>query len=364
MARPLVLHIFPTFAVGGVQLRMAAVMTYLDGRYRHLILSLDGGMSAAHCLPQDGSATLLHDHTHLKGMLAVPRMRQALKELSPDLVSTYNWGSMDWALAASLTFIPHLHFESGFGPEEAVKPFRRRSVIRRMALRKAVGLVVPSKTLETLAISEKWIDHKRLTVIANGVDTDFFSPEDKAPGKAPVILTLAPLRTEKRLDRLIILFHDVLKVAPEARLVFVGDGPCRQALEEQCNRLGLQEKVAFKGHQEDVRPMLADADILAMTSETEQMPNALLQAMAAGLAVVAYSAGDIVHMVPDRQKPCILQQNDHEGYVAALARLLADEVLRRRLGRENRSHVEKTWAMTSMLKAYDRLYRDTLGEVS
>lgn len=367
MTRPLLLHIFPTLATGGVQVRMATVMTHLKGRYRHKILSLDGDVSAAQRLPQDGSVTVLSGLDHLKGLAAVPHMRRALKNLSPDLVSTYNWGSMDWALAASFTSIPHLHFESGFGPEEALKPLKRRSMVRRLALRQVVRLVVPSKTLEELAVAEKWVNRTRLMVIPNGVDTDFFSPADKSvtnsSGEAPVIMALAPLRAEKRLDRLIVIFRAVLDAIPDARLVFVGEGPCRQSLEDQCKHLGLQTHVEFKGHLTDIRPMLADADVFAMTSETEQMPNALLQAMAAGLAVVAYSAGDIAHMMPERQKPYVLNQNDHEGYVAALARLLSNEALRHRLGQENRLHVEKAYAMTDMLDAYGGLYRDSLGDI-
>lgn len=269
---------------------------------------------------------------------------------------------MDWALALSFTSVPHLHFESGFGPEEAAGPLHRRSLMRRLALRRVKRLVVPSVTLGQLATAEKWVAADHMSVIPNGVDLDHIRPVDKAADRTPVVLALAPLRSEKRLDRLIALFLDVHVNVPGAKLVIAGDGPCRAALEADCKRYDLGDHVVFKGHLDDIGQAFAEADIFAMTSETEQMPNALLQAMAAGLPVVAFSAGDIAHMLPYPQKSFVVPQGDNEGFRHGLTRLLEDASLRHRLGRENRSHVERTYDAARMVAAYDRLYRDALGE--
>jgi glycosyltransferase involved in cell wall biosynthesis len=100
--------------------------------------------------------------------------------------------------------------------------------------------------------------------------------------------------------------------------------------------------------------------VFALTSATEQMPNALLQAMAMARPVVAFDAGDVARILPDSDPGQVLAQDDEDGFTAALARLLGSHALRQRLGRENRARAEQAYDMTAMVAAYDRLYRAAL----
>ena len=173
----------------------------------------------------------------------------------PDLLLTYNWGAVEWALANSFSPIcRHIHFESGFGPEEADRQLRRRVVFRRLALANSECVVVPSQTLVQIATKIWRIPTDKVLYVPNGVDCDKFvmpSSVENLPGfrRKPtelVIGTVAPLRAEKNLGRLLRAFATIDVTRP-IRLVIVGDGPERESLLELRDRHALGDCVSFEG---------------------------------------------------------------------------------------------------------------------
>jgi hypothetical protein len=150
------LHVLPSFALGGVQVRLARVIGALGPRYRHSVLALDGNLAAAAILDPavDVEATAVRRLPKYPpaSLLAV---RSRLRAEAPDLLCTYNWGAIDWAMGARFFSVcPHVHFEDGFGPDETLRRLKRRAVLRRLALSRARRIVVPSRTLESIALSE------------------------------------------------------------------------------------------------------------------------------------------------------------------------------------------------------------------
>ena len=357
----------PSWGVGGVQVRIVDIASRLGAGFSHRALSLDGRYDAL-ARAADGIDFAAVDLPGPPpcGLRASRRAFSALLGRMPlDLLCTYNWGAMDWALAARMrrSTAAHLHFESGFGPEEARRPLVRRSLMRRLALARVHALVVPSTTLRRVARDHRWVKADRIRLIPNGVDAAFFTPPPRratASGKPVHIVSVAPLRREKRLDRLLRMVA-ALSAERACRLSLVGDGPVRSELERLAAALGIAGKVHFAGTLDDIRPLLRGADIFAMTSETEQMPNALLQAMASALPVVAFAAGDVGRILPSEQSVFLCSQEDEKGFVAAL-RALADAPERRRaLGDANRRHVCAAYPMTRMVEAYRRLYEEAVG---
>src|SRR5262249_25451051 len=147
------------------------------------------------------------DKTHpLHNVLAY---RRILREVRPDLLLTYNWGTIEWAAAKRLTTIPHIHVEDGFGPEEANEQIPRRALARRFLLRRST-VVVPSYQLRNLA-TNTW----RLTPhhIPNGINPEHYAGERK-PHDQMVVGTIAMLRAEKNLSRLLHAFRFMLNYLP------------------------------------------------------------------------------------------------------------------------------------------------------
>ena len=199
---------------------------------------------------------------------------------------------------------------------------RRRVLFRRWALARCEKLVVPSHQLAALARGVWKLPANRVAYIPNGVDLARFTrlPRDQIPGftRRPgelVIGTVAPLRPEKNIGRLIRVFAD-LDRSLDVRLVVAGDGGERRALEQLARELGIGDRVIFVG-QVTPETVLGAFDIFALSSDTEQMPNALLEAMAAGRAIAAVDVGDVKATVCDENRAFIVPRDDGPAFTAA-----------------------------------------------
>ncbi len=369
-AVPHFLHVFPTFGVGGVPIRIANVLNHFGRRYRHTIIALDGVHDARTRLRPDLDVQLvdlrIRKERRLETLLTFAR---SLRGTAPDLLLTYNWGSTEWALLNTLLRRgPHIHFESGFGPDESERQVPRRVLFRRVALLGASLVVVPSSTLFDLAINTWRLNSARVAYIPNGVDCRRFAapprPDSipafrKADGET-IVGTLAPLRAEKNLGRLLRAFA-ALPADPKLRCVIVGDGPERAKLQTLAGELGIAERTMFAGHIDAPEHVLGLFDVFAISSDTEQMPNTILQAMAAGLPIAGVDVGDVRPMIASANRPLIAPRADERGFAAALQRLVAEPSLRADLGRQNATHVRAQYDQARMFAAYGELFETALA---
>ena len=358
---PLLLHVFSTFAVGGVQSRFATVANHFGSRYRHAIVSMDGDLAARERL--DPALDVSYPAIDLpKGDTRgnVRRIRAALRTLRPHGLFTSNWGTIEWAIANRVPMVRHVHVEDGFGPEERLTQIPRRVWTRRLML-SGRTVVVPSLTLQRIAIETWRLNPARVRYLPNGIDLARFGPPSAEggpaatwPGTGPVIGTVAGLRAEKNIGRLLHAFAAAAPVHP-ARLVIVGDGPERPVLEGLARSLGIADRTVWAGQQPDPAPLLHGMNIFAMSSDTEQMPISLLEAMGAALPVAATDVGDIAAILPAAQRPFVTACNP-APLGEALAALLVDPALRQSLGAANRARAEADYAQEAMLNGWADIY--------
>ncbi len=362
------LHVVGSFGVGGVPLRMVDIINHFGRRFRHAIVALDNNFEAGSRFAGDVDKMLLPmRHSKGRALRGMLDGALALRRLRPDLLVTYNWGAIEWAMANRLLSVArHVHLEDGFGRDEADSQHRRRVLFRRWALARCARLVVPSHRLEDLARRVWKLPADRVAYVPNGVDLARFAepPRDNVPGftRRPgelVIGTVAPLRPEKNIGRLLRAFAD-LDVSVAARLVIAGDGGERPALERLARELGVADRVVFAGQ---VRPeaVLGAFDIFALSSDTEQMPIALLEAMAASRAVAAVDVGDVKGVVCEDNRPFIVPRDDGPAFSEAIARLLRDPARREALGRANRARVAAEFPQERMFAEYEAVF--ALGRV-
>ena len=132
---------------------MCRVINHFGKRFRHTIVVLDGNLDAAGQLSSGTEIRLMTPTVRKRGVVYdTLSAALALRRIRPDLLLTYNWGSMEWAIANRiLPTAPHIHFEAGFGKEEADTQLRRRVLCRRWALARCTRIVVPSQRLEKIA---------------------------------------------------------------------------------------------------------------------------------------------------------------------------------------------------------------------
>jgi len=347
----LLLHVFSTFAVGGPQVRFAALANRFGPAWRHAIVAMDGDTACRERLDPDLDLTFPAVALRKGDTLGnLRRCRRALLELRPDVLVTYNWGAIEWAMANLLARRRHIHIEDGFGPEERAGQLPRRVWTRRLVLRRAT-VVLPSRTLERIALDIWRLPPGRVRYIPNGIDVSRFLQGERG-GEVPVIGTVAALRGEKNLARLLEAFA---LLRQPARLVIVGDGPERAALEARALELGIADRTNFTGHLAAPQTAYRDFDLFALSSDTEQMPLSVLEAMASGLAVAATDVGDVATMLAEENRPFVVAR-DAAALAEAMVALLADPARRQTIGSANRARVERKYDQETMFQAYAALF--------
>jgi glycosyltransferase involved in cell wall biosynthesis len=363
---PLLLHVFPTFAVGGAQVRFCALANRFGPRWRHAIVSLDGRQDCAERLAADVPFEMVPSPTRPNDTLRnLPRIAALLRRLRPDALVTSNWGSIEWAIADLLPpRIPHLHTEDGFGPEECAGQKPRRVQMRRLVLRRST-VVLPSETLLRAATDLWRLPPDRLRHVPNGLDLGRFRPEGEmacldVPGEGPLLGTVAALRPEKNIDRLLRAVTLLLRGGTKLRLAIIGEGEQRPRLEALAQELGIAGSVRFTGAIADPAAAYRALDLFALSSDTEQMPFSVLEAMASGLAVASTDVGDVRAMLAPENRPHVLAPTD-AALASALRPLLHDGALRSALGAANRARAEALYDAEMMFESYAALLDATIG---
>jgi glycosyltransferase involved in cell wall biosynthesis len=362
------LHVFSNFVPTGPELRTVALIGAFGGDFRHSILSMDGRTSAAERLPAGVEVKLLPSPPRAGSLATAWRLRRLLAGERPDLVLTYNWGAFDMLLAArSAGFRRLVHHEEGFNEDEAESFKRRRVLARRLALPGAHRLVVPSRRLQSIATTLWKLPADKIRLIPNGIPLDRFTPGSDPglrarlgiPEGAAVVGTVGSLRPVKNFARLLAACAE----APDIHVLVVGDGEERPDLERRAAAPDLAGRVHFAGYQADPAPFYRAMDLFALSSDSEQMPLCLVEAMATGLPVAATDVGDVRFMLPAEQSPFLVPMNGADT-AAALAALIAalarDPETRRRLGDLNRRRAEDRFAFEAMRAAYREVYASAL----
>ena len=355
----MMLHVFPSFEYGGQQTRFAALARGLGTEFSHHVVSLNGEAAAKKLIPEGAPvayASLRAHKSSLASMRNVLRLWKIIRDVKPDLLCTYNWGSIE-AIAANRLGLGarHIHFEDGFGPGETPeKQARRRVLARRLLLRRG-AVVVPSRVMEEIAVTRWKLSADRVLRMPNGVDCERFKAAPRPAGRTVTVGAVGALRPEKNHARLIRLFLQADE-RRNATLIIIGDGPERARLTALVSELGAEGRVKLPGAASAVEKAYDRFDVFALSSDTEQAPISLMEAMAAGLPVVSTNVGDIARMVSGKNRACVTEPGDDEAYVFALAHLLQSREARIKIGAENRRKAVAEFSLQKMLRAHRSLY--------
>ena len=200
----------------------------------------------------------------------------------------------------------------------------------------------------------------RISVVPNGLDLSRFTPRP-LPSKLRRIVMVANLRPGKGHATLIAAAPSILERFPDAHFELVGDGTERQQLEQLVRARGLTSAFTFTGHAENVPERLAAADLFTLPSESEAFPNAVLEAMAAGLPIVASAVGGICEVVHPGQTGILVQPNDPQGLSDGICRLMTNSREAHALAAGGRSLVESQFSFDRMVSSIEQLYDQELS---
>jgi glycosyltransferase involved in cell wall biosynthesis len=369
MASVRILHCHSTFSLGGKEARAVRLMNAWGNAAEHTILSgMPGKLGARGAIERAVRADFPEDAPPLAGRPTPLRLRRLARYLRGfDLVLTYNWGAFDAVMARRLFGGPPLvHHEDGFNEDEAERLDPKRNLYRRVGLPGAHRLVVPSGRLETIALEDWKQPRGRVERIANGITVARYrhAQRPELPGLARtegeiVIGTVAGLRAVKNLPRLVRAFAAMSE--KKARLVIVGEGPESERIAAEARRLGVAGRLHMPGFLSDPARWIGAFDIFALSSDSEQFPISMIEAMAAGLPVVATNVGDISSMLPPDNRPLVVGRADEAALAAALDTLAARPDLRRAIGRANCEKAAAEYDEARMIARYAALYGAAIG---
>jgi glycosyltransferase involved in cell wall biosynthesis len=342
-----------------------------NGDFRHTVVSLSGHFGCGSLIRHRDAVSFVEAPRRTGRSFYPLALARMLRGLRPDLLLTYNWGAIEGVLAARLSGVRRvIHAEDGFGPDEVDRQKRRRVLARRVLLRAAARVVCPSRTLVRIATRVWRLPARSVRHIRNGVDATRFSPGRAATADAvrrrlgwtaseSVVGTVGHLRGEKNHERLLRAFSTVAATR-RAKLLIVGDGPRRERLGRRVRDLALEDRVVFTGAVSDPVDYYRAMDVFALSSDTEQMPIAVLEAMSVGLPIASTDIGDVGEMVSPVNRPYVVPVGRDDAYVGALTELVDNVGARARLGRANREKVLREYDDGTMIQAYCSLYREVL----
>jgi len=371
-----VLHLHSSFDRGGKELRAARLMNAFGRGIAHDVVSaVPDALGAASAIASGIRVAYPTDFPPLAGKPTPARLQRLAAAMKPyDLVLTYNWGAMDAVMAHTvfrdmLRLPPLVHHEDGFNEDEAQGLKRTRNWFRRFALGRASALVVPSRKLEAVALGPWQQPAARVRLIPNGIDLAAYGKRPK-PDALPRIVkrpgelwvgTLAGLRPVKNLPRLVRAFAGLPE---EWQLVILGDGPERDAIKDEALRCDVAHRVHLPGFAAEPAKAVGLFDVFALSSDSEQFPISVVEAMAAGCPVASPAVGDVLDMVPEENRPFIVPAGDESALAEALQRLAAAPKLRARVGAANRAHALAHYDEKAMIAAYRGVYAGALGQDS
>ena len=374
--KPRILHLHSTFAAGGKERRAVALINRFGDKLAHSIVSAEPQAMGARDLIAPGlSVHYPFGFPALAGKVRVQRLQTLARAMRGfDLILTYNWGAMDAAMAHALFgpsqgLAPLIHHEDGFNADEAQGLKWQRNWYRRVGLARATALVVPSRQLEAIALGPWAQPTAKVHRIANGIETARYAPGVaairpdalhrviKRPGEK-WLGTLAGLRAVKNLPRLVRAFA---AMGPEWHLVILGEGPERSTIENAALQLDCADRVHLPGHVADPAAAIGLFDLFALSSDSEQAPLSVIEAMAAGLAVASPAVGDVADMVSPENAAWITPAGDDAALAAVLAKLGADATLRAAIGKANRLRAVSEFDEAAMAGRYAALYGAALG---
>jgi L-malate glycosyltransferase len=279
-----------------------------------------------------------------------------------DVIHCHHYSPYVYGLLASLPTHTHIVFTE-HGRLSNHGPSHKRRLVNPLLSLLGGQVCAVSADLKRHMVAEGF-PARRVQVVYNGIDPArrATASEQRAarallgvPQDAFVIGTVGRLDPVKNLPVLLQAHAVLLESCPTARLVIIGDGPERRPLESAAAELGIAHAVTFAGYRADVRALMAGFDVYANTSEYEGVSLTILEAMAAGLPVIATPAGGNPEVVIDQETGCLVAGRPR-SIADAVARLAGDPRRRRVLGDAGRWRVMRHFSMARMVADYASLY--------
>jgi glycosyltransferase involved in cell wall biosynthesis len=363
--RPRLLLLVTLAEIGGAQSYVASLLPALVGRFDVTVAAHGAGplrdataAAGARFVPLQSVRRPISPWRDLAGLFELVRL---LRLERPDILhASSSKAGLLGRLAAFLTRVP-IRIFTVHGWAFAAYSGNASRLYRwadRLARPLTTATICVSQNDRAAGLAAGTCDADRTVVIPNAVDVAA-APRSELAGKRPLILSVGRLKAPKDFLTLVRSLGGLPPASFDA--LIVGDGPDRPRVEEEIAALGLSDRVRLAGERRDVPELLASADVFVLASASEGLPVSVLEAMAAGLPVVASRVGGVPEEVEDGETGVLVEPGDPDALTAALTRLIADSTLRRRLGAAGRARAEQAFDLDPFRRAHLELYSRELA---
>jgi glycosyltransferase involved in cell wall biosynthesis len=296
------------------------------------------------------------------------RLSRLLNRTRPDVVHAHDpHGVSMAALGISM---------SSLSPQPPLVASRRvdfhlkRSSFSQWKYRQVAMFITASDAIAAMLESDG-VARARIRTVHEGIDVERIAglePVDVhaelwLPTQAPIVGCIGALVPHKGHRHLVEAAAQIVKAVPDARIVILGEGTLRQALEHRIEQLHLERHVFLPGFRADAIAMLKSFDLFVMPSETEGLGTSILDAMACGKAVVGSSAGGIVEVIEDGTTGLLVPPGDPEALARAIIALLRDPERRARMGTAGLARVQERFTVARMVAGTRAVYEEAVGSV-
>ena len=358
-----VAHVVYSFGTGGMEKGIATIVRNTSDEFEHSILCLHSSGATERLLPAGTRVLELHKPAGNSPRF-LWKLTKTLRTLQPMIVHARNWGSTDAIIAARLAGIrATIQGEHGWliDDPEGLNP--KRLLFRRFLDYWTHEYTCVSQHLEQWLLKTVSVK-KPVSQIYNGVDTRKFCPGEEGdairaqlalPENTFLVGVVGRLDPIKDHPTLFHAFTDIKKVNPDARLLVVGDGPERPHLESIAGN-----GIIFLGNRLDIPIILQALDVFILPSLNEGISNTILEAMAAGIPVIATDVGGNPELVADDVAGFLIPPQDASAMAAALLKYSNNPELRTRHGKHGRMRAIQHFSVEKMVASYESVYRRTL----
>lgn len=307
-------------------------------------------------------------------LLAVPRLKQVIRELNPDIVHTqllrpHIYGRMA-GHALGKRIVSTIHNENDWVTGKGLSD-RAKHYLDRVTIPYVHRFVAVSDTVKAYILQHESIPEEKISVINNGVLLDRFSRKNDRDSlrreltlesDSIAIGTVARIDDQKDPDTFVRAAAGIAQKLPKARFFWIGSGPMRGKIEQRVHELGIEGSFQFLGERDDVPQLLRALDIFVLTSKYEGMPNALLEAMAAGLPCIASKVSGNMIAIQDKQHGRLFPVGDSDSLQDHILAYVNDMTEAQRLAVAGQARMKDEFSSSSVAKKYQDVYDQVLNE--
>jgi glycosyltransferase involved in cell wall biosynthesis len=362
-----VVLLIPTLDRSGAEKQLTLLATGLprDRFDVHVVALTRGGPYAAVLHEHGIPLTVLHKRLKFDP-LALWKLRQLLRRLQPDILHTWLFAANSYGrMLAGKADRPRVIVS-----ERCVDTWKSgwQHWIDRRQFARTSRLVGNSHSVAEF-YRRQGFPAERLRVVFNGIEVADSAPPDREslpaefdiPAGAKIVGYVGRLARQKRVADLVWAMELLSSLDEQAYLLIVGTGPEHERLVDFARKVGIDRRIRFAGHREDASRILQLMDVFWLASDFEGLSNSLMEAMAAGLPVVAADIPPNRELVVEGETGYLVPVGDSLGFAQATQRLLADRELRAELGQAGRDRMQTEFSVQKMVDAYAVLYEEVLA---